>query len=184
MYVEQCASCHVDRPGPEYARSMHVAEGIRCGQCHKGAGHPDFKQPVQDGTCAGCHQPEYQQTVKSRHFVTRLQRALDGDRSARVALRGDGFVGATGTGKAFVGDIASGEAGGRLCAACHYDEHRLGLALVHRQDFCVGCHTGQQSHFPSPTPTPTNRCLECHVPEGKTVTGQMVNSHRFAKPGA
>ena len=81
-----------------------------------------------------------------------------------------------------MGDSSSGGLGGRLCAACHYDEHRLGLGVVQRAGFCTGCHTGREEHFP--TSGSTNRCVQCHVRVGETVSGQVVNTHRFARPGA
>jgi hypothetical protein len=120
----------------------------------------------------------------SKHFVTRLQRALDGDREARAALRREGFIGSTVAGRAFVGDVGSGELGGRLCAACHYDEHRLGLGAVQGTDGCAACHTRRDEHFPIPASEPENRCVTCHVRAGETASGQVVNTHRFALPGA
>ena len=181
-YVEGCLACHGARVAEQYARSLHTAMGIRCGQCHTPGGHPSFAQPVRDGKCGGCHQPAYQQTLKSKHFATRLQRVLDDDRAARTTLRREGFLGAAADRPHFVGDSSSGELGGRLCAACHYDEHRLGLAAVQGPDFCVGCHTDRETHFPVSTPA-TNRCTECHVRADMTESGQVVNTHRFARPG-
>lgn len=183
-YVENCQMCHGGRIATSYAQSRHAAVGIRCGQCHTPGGHPNFRSPVEDGKCGGCHQAQYQQTLESRHFLSRQRRGLDDDRSARMALRGDGFIAATPAGRRFVGDSSSGALGGRLCAACHYDEHRLGLASVHGADFCTGCHTGRQDHYPVETPDASNRCIQCHVRAGETVTGQRVNRHRFAVPGA
>jgi len=182
-YVENCAACHAGPTIAHYAESRHAAEGIRCGQCHTPGGHPDFSQPVGDGKCGGCHQPEYQETLASKHFASRLQRALDSDRAARASLRRDGFTAPTATGRAFVGDSVSGELGGRLCAACHYDEHRLDLGPVERANFCLGCHADRQQHFAGPTPDAENRCVTCHVRVGKTVAGQVVNTHRFTVPG-
>jgi hypothetical protein len=184
VYVEGCETCHAAPVGKAYAASLHAAQGIRCGQCHTGEGHPDFAQPVRDGKCGGCHQAEYQQTLVSKHFATRLQRALDGDRAARAALRREGFTGSTAAGRAFVGDVGSGELGGRLCAACHYDEHRLGLGAVQGTDGCAACHTRRDEHFPIPASEPENRCVTCHVRAGETASGQVVNTHRFALPGA
>jgi len=180
--VERCAACHA--AAEQYAKSLHTAKGIRCGQCHTPGGHPNFTQPVEDGKCGGCHQPAYQQTLASQHFAGRQLRSLDGDRAARAMLRREDFVTTTAVGRRFVGDSTSGDLGGRLCAACHYDEHRLGLAAVQRADFCVGCHTDLERHFPIPTPGLTNRCTRCHVRAGTTDSGQPLNTHRFARPGA
>ena len=184
VYVEGCETCHAAVVTGPYAQSRHVAMGIRCGQCHAPEGHPDFSRPVADGTCGGCHQPQYQQTIRSQHFLTRLERPLNGDRAARARLRQEGFVATTAEGRRFVGDVGSGELGGRLCAGCHYDEHRLGLRGVDRGAFCIGCHGGRETHYPSSAPEDTNRCLACHVSVGKTVQGQPVNTHRFTVPGA
>jgi hypothetical protein len=181
VYVERCEGCHDARVGARYAASAHTANGIRCGQCHRPQGHPDFAQPVQDTTCGGCHQPEYQQTLVSQHFATRLQRPLDADRAARVLLRRERFTMTTAGGRHFVGDSTAGELGGRLCAACHYDEHRLGVDAVQRQDFCTGCHAGRDQHYPMSTSGPTNRCVQCHVRVGETATGTIVNTHRFER---
>ena len=182
-YVENCGDCHAEPIGAHYAESRHSAMGIRCGQCHTPGGHPDFSQPIDDGKCGGCHQPQYQETLASKHFIGRLQRVLDSDRAARVTLRHDGFTAPAGKARRFVGDASSGDLGGRLCAACHYDEHRLGLAAVERASFCVGCHEHREQHFPGPVADAQNRCVTCHVRVGETVVGQVVNTHRFAMPG-
>jgi hypothetical protein len=184
VYVERCETCHAARVGGQYAKSLHAAKGIHCGQCHTPGGHPDFVQPVRDGKCGGCHQSQYQQTLASKHFATRLQSSLDRDRAARSTLRRQGFTVTTTRGRHFAGDADSGDLGGRLCAACHYNEHRLDLAAVQRADFCVGCHASRENHFPLPMPGSTNRCVQCHVRMGTTVTGQVVDTHRFARPGA
>ena len=178
MYVERCETCHAARPGPQYAESLHSAKGIRCGQCHTAGNHPNFTQPVRDAKCGGCHQPHLQQTLASKHFATRTEQSLDSDRPARIALRREGFVSGAAGERKFVGDASSGELGGRLCAACHYDEHRLGLRAVQRPDFCIGCHVNREAHFP--VAGPANRCVICHVRAGVSETGQVVNTHRFA----
>ena len=183
-YVETCVGCHAGPITEHYAQSRHAAEGIRCGQCHTVGGHPDFSHPVRDATCGGCHQAAYQQTLASRHFAGRLQRPLDHDRAERASLRQDGFTSATDTARGFVGDASSGELGGRLCAACHYDDHRLGLGAVQRANFCIGCHGNRDQHFPTDSAGDAkNRCVTCHVRVGETVAGQIVNTHRFAVPG-
>src|SRR5262245_9678223 len=117
LYVEGCQDCHATPVGAHYAQSLHTPMGIRCGQCHTPGGHPDFKQPIQDGKCGGCHQPQYQETLASKHFATRELRALNDDRAARQALRLDGFTAPTAGGRRFVGDSSWGALGGRLCAA-------------------------------------------------------------------
>jgi hypothetical protein len=179
-YVEQCENCHASARTP-YGQSLHAAMGIRCGQCHPAGNHPDFARPVSDATCGGCHQPEFQQTRESLHFAARTESALDTDRAARAALRRNGFTVAVDGRRTFAGDATSHELGGRLCAACHFDEHGLGLRRVRRADFCVGCHTDRETHFPTATAEPTNRCLTCHVRVGDSATGQAITTHRFAR---
>jgi hypothetical protein len=185
-YVEGCQGCHAP-VAAHYAQSLHTAMGVRCGQCHAPHGHPDFARPVSDATCGGCHQSQYEQTLASIHFPTREQRRLDGDRAARAVLRGERFMApAPAGGRRFVGDSTSGELGGRLCAACHYDEHRLGLGVVRQEKFCYGCHPAPQEraqHFPAAIPGLANRCLYCHVRTGTTELGQLVNTHRYPREG-
>jgi hypothetical protein len=176
-YVEECATCHAAPVGEQYAKSRHMALGIRCGQCHTGGNHPDqLMEPVRDAKCGGCHQPQLQQTLASKHFAKRVQSSLDRDRAAQAALRRAGFVTAAAGERTF--------ADGRLCAACHFDEHRLDLGDVQRAEFCVGCHPKRDEHFPEAAGASTNRCVSCHVRVGETVTGQIVNTHRFAIPGS
>jgi hypothetical protein len=182
-YVENCVTCHAGQTIAHYAESRHAAVGIHCGQCHAPGGHPNFSQPVRDGKCGGCHQSEFQQTLVSKHFAIRLQRSLDNEIAARRSLRRDGFTAPDGNARRFVGDSSSGELSGRLCAACHYDDHRLGLRAVQQANFCVGCHGDREQHFSDGSPDLQNRCVTCHVRAGATVFGQVVNTHRFARPG-
>ena len=185
-YVDNCQLCHASPVAAHYAMSVHTTKGIRCGQCHTPGGHPNFTQPVSDGKCGGCHQPQYQESLVSTHFATRAQMALDttrprGRRCARKASprpprRGVAASWAT---------RPPGELGGRLCAACHYDEHRLDLAVVRRDGFCTGCHGARPDHFDFPAPEGTNRCLQCHVRVGadRERSGGQLASIRQAGSG-
>jgi hypothetical protein len=139
---------------------------------------------VRDATCGGCHQPQYEHVLATAHFATRDLRVLDTDRAARTLLRREHFTAATPGARRFVGDWSSGELGGRLCAACHYEEHRLGVAAVRQAEFCVGCHAAATLHSPSPSSDLTNPCLACHVRTGTTARGQVVNTHLITTPGA
>jgi hypothetical protein len=55
---------------------------------------------------------------------------------------------------------------------------------VRQSDFCTECHAGRENHYPMPTPGLPNRCTLCHVRAGQTVSSQVVDTHRFARPGA
>jgi hypothetical protein len=177
--VEGCAGCH-----DGYAQGTHAALGIHCGQCHRPPGHPDFAAPARDATCAGCHQAQFDQIQATLHFATREQRPLDGDRAARVALRRENFTAAVGTEtRHFVGDAASGALGGRLCVACHYDQHRFGVAAVRGEKFCVGCHTSTRPPQSAPPTDLTNPCMQCHTRIGTTGRGQVLNTHLITRSG-
>ncbi len=180
-YVENCELCHVPQ-AEAYAHSLHSAKGVRCGQCHMPGGHPAYTQPIRDGKCGGCHQPQYQQTLASRHYAGRKLENLDSNREQRKELRQHGFLVGSGADARFAGDEVSGDLGGRLCVACHYDGHRLGRGAVRAADACTGCHVKQREHYPINIPGLENRCIQCHVRVGTTVQGQVVNTHLFRSP--
>ena len=185
-YVEDCDSCH-DEEAEEYAESLHAAKGIRCGQCHTPGlnldleedGHPDPAHPMADGKCGGCHQPQYQQTLATIHYSGRALEPLAADEDRRLELREQGFLVGRGEAALFVGDEAAGELGGRLCVACHFDEHRLGRGMVESADACTGCHVKYLEHYPTAIPGFENLCIGCHVRVDETVNGQVVNTHLF-----
>jgi hypothetical protein len=180
--VQNCELCHAGDVIDHYAESLHADVGVRCGQCHVPGGHPDFSAPIADGKCGGCHQDQYQPTIRSPHFRTR--RRLDlADRAARAALRAADHRVGRGLEARFAGDAEAGILGGRLCVACHYDEHRLGLDEVDDADFCRDCHRDKADHFDTAMPRFGNRCIGCHVRAGETVDGQVVNSHGFRMGG-
>jgi hypothetical protein len=181
-YVEGCQGCHP--VAPVYAQSLHAAKGIRCGQCHRPTGHPEFTEPVRDATCGGCHEPQFEQVLATKHFATRDLRALDSDRAARGLLRREHFTASSAGGRHFVGDSSSGALGGRLCAACHYDEHRFGLGVVRQPQACVGCHGVPAHAAMASRPGVSNPCIQCHVRTGTTASGQVVNTHLITTSGA
>ena len=183
-YVDNCQLCHASPVAAHYAMSLHTTKGIRCGQCHTPGGHPNFTQPIRDGKCGGCHQPQYQESLASTHFATRAQRALDHDQAAPKALRQEGFTArAPGGGGASWGIVLGG--------ARRPPVRRVSLRRASPRPrrraaggFCASCHGARPTISTSPFPSGTNRCLQCHVRVGETATGQVVNSHRFARPGA
>lgn len=180
LYAEPCGSCHAEL-AQRYAHSLHAGKRLACGVCHTPAAHD---HPVSDARCGGCHSAQLQQVVRSAHFATRRRLPLDTDRGARSALRAAGYVvWEEGRGH-FAGDARSGARGGRLCAGCHLDGHRFGLAQARAPDACTRCHTDRADHFAIELPGFENRCIACHVRAGETVAGQTVDSHRFAVPGS
>ena len=185
-YIENCQACHASPVAAHYAMSLHTAKGIRCGQCHTPDGHPNFAQPIRDGKCGGCHQPQYQESIDSTHFATRTLIALDDDprgakdRAQRGLHRGprrpaEPLRGRLGVGRARRPPVRRVS----LRRAPSRPRRRAAGRLLHQL-----LTRARPAHFDFPTPEATNRCLECHVRVGETLTGQVVNSHRFAMPGA
>lgn len=170
-----CATCHAD-VSAVYAAGPHAAVHIACGQCHRGAGHPAFDVPLDDATCAGCHLPEYQQTLLSAHERTAVE--VPGEVSEE-ALRGDEFrVKADGQWRFSTRDAGLPERG-RLCVGCHFAGHQLSLAPVRAAGFCQDCHKDRIDHYVAEGGGKDNRCLPCHVVKDVTVAGQVVSSHAF-----
>jgi len=167
-----CADCHEDiatlhRDGP------HGAANIACGQCHRGNGHPEFSEPLDDRTCGGCHLPEYQQVDSSAH-------ARRGTRAKRQGEGGpSGFLVTIDGARYFA--VAADASGRNLCAACHFDEHRLSASATREPGFCAGCHADLGNH-PRGATTRAADCIDCHMQRGTTVSGQTVTSHTFAPP--
>jgi hypothetical protein len=179
--VAACPDWHTEPVLSRYAASRHAAKGLRCEQCHKGAAlDPGCAAPVGDGVCGGCHSAQYEQTLASEHFESRKQLALNDDPALRERVRRDGSAYDEGEYRVFVGDLGGGR-GGRLCTACHYDGHGLGLSSVRQEGFCLGCHDDQDDHYEDEEEAEgfTNRCMACHVRVGRTRTGQIVNDHSF-----
>lgn len=183
VYEGNCEACHAGPVVEHYAESLHSFKGVRCGQCHVPGGHPDYARPIADGKCGGCHQDQYQETLRSPHFGSRVLLPLDADLAARKALRADGFRVAGVDRTRFAGDETANELGGRLCVSCHFDEHRLGRRATVRADFCTGCHADLAEHYAIEFPGLENRCIQCHVRAGTTVNGQVVNRHDFTMGG-
>jgi hypothetical protein len=164
------------------ARHLHGPHGhvgIACGQCHRGAGHPDFDEPLADATCGGCHLPEYQQVSRSAHARDAVQVPAT---VAAGTLREDGFR-VRSDGRTFFATRDRGSApAGLLCAGCHFDRHDVSASWSRSAAFCVACHEDRADHYPE-VAADDNRCLACHMQRGVTVTGQRVTSHAFASHG-
>ena len=179
--------CHASPVAAHYAMSLHTTKGIRCGQCHTPGGHPNFTQPIRDGKCGGCHQPQYQESLVSTHFATRaLMRPgprpgrAEGAAPARASPRPPRAAGAASWATRPRGSSA---------VACARRVTTTSIVSTSPScggtDFCTSCHGGAPGALRLPgRPTGTNRCLQCHVRVGETVTGQVVNSHRFAQAGS
>lgn len=174
-----CGTCHED-VAERYATSVHAERHILCGQCHGGAEHPNPDEWVTDGTCAGCHTSQYQDQVGSAHFDTRAlvllaqdpPEARGGDEERSFFLLRNGML-------SFAGREGAGSEGGLLCVGCHYAGHRFTLRSVRREGACETCHSGLVRHYPADDERPANRCIACHVFEGRTNSGRVINSHRF-----
>src|SRR5215475_8094629 len=74
----KCAECHVRTQYSvvhEYEMSMHAQKGVNCLDCHQPAPGQEKKDhhgfvistKLGAGNCRGCHEPIYQQFLRSRH---------------------------------------------------------------------------------------------------------------------
>jgi hypothetical protein len=167
-----CDTCHVD-VAQRHAASVHGGVGLACRQCHRGAQHETF-EAVTDGTCGGCHLPEYQQTRRSAHFETAVALSPEDMRASRAG----GFRVGNDGGWHFVAGAGGGPEASRLCVGCHQADHSFDLRTVRRADGCTFCHADRGDHYVFGV-TSDNRCLGCHVKKGTTVIGQTVTSHAF-----
>jgi hypothetical protein len=171
---EACETCH-DDVAARLAATPHARVGIACGQCHRGTGHPEFDEPVEDGTCGACHLPEYQQVARSAH----ARRAVEvPDGTSRRDLRERGFVARTPRGTVFTTRDPAAPRSGRLCAACHFADHALSATNARAGGFCTTCHVGRDEHVPTIVAGDA-RCFDCHMRRGTTIVGQPVSSHDF-----
>jgi len=176
-----CDVCHAE-VAKRHLDGPHGGEGIACGQCHRGGGHPAFDEPLDDGTCGGCHLPEYQQVAPSAHARNAIVVPVE---ISERTLRADGFRIELSERVFFTTRDQRSRRGGRLCAGCHYDGHRLSSSSARSAHLRESCHTDRGGHY-SDVVADDNRCLVCHMREGVTVVGQAVTSHAFpglAEPG-
>jgi hypothetical protein len=173
-----CGACHAT-VAARHASGPHGRKGIACGQCHRGRGHPAFDEPLNDGTCGACHPPEYQQVAASAHAgrAVVVPAAVSAGR-----LRGDLFRVRVTDKTFFATRDEQRKQDGRLCVGCHYDQHDLSASAARSATFCQSCHADRDNHHPY-VMVDGNRCLVCHMAQGKTVAGQTVTSHVFARYG-
>lgn len=177
--LAHCGTCH-EEIAARYATTAHAARHILCGQCHGGAEHPEPDDWVADGTCAGCHLSQYAEQLGSNHFTTRV--LVDVDEHGfeiRHHLEGPSFFASERRMLHFTGRKGAGGEGGLLCAGCHYDGHRFSLDAVRTEGTCESCHRNRSNHYPSNDGKSKNRCISCHVFQGRTRSGQVINSHSF-----
>jgi hypothetical protein len=171
---DDCADCH-DDVATVHLDGPHGAANIACGQCHRGDGHPHFAAPLDDGTCGGCHLPEYQQVAASAHALRGI-RATDSPQG--LSSRFDVAV----AGKRYFATAADASRDSRqLCVSCHFDGHRLSAAAARAPGFCETCHANLGNH-PREAAAPPVDCLDCHMRRGVTNGGQPVTSHAFLPP--
>jgi len=113
-----------------WAASAHARGGANCSSCHEPAGGGKFEVEVPDERCAGCHEGEHADFVKSRHGM-RLAAGLSpmrvGDaRAPMLARAAERTVGCTSCHGAHAFDtrFAAVEA----CSSCHDDRHTRSYA--------------------------------------------------------
>ena len=199
-----------DRPDPEQPVSGPAVSVERCQTCHARAGRRALRRrvstrprasavgnatrreairtsPSRCGTpsAAGCHQPAYQQTLASQHFAGRAaaragRRPGRADRAPRGGLhrhhgRRDGASWVTRPRATWAAACARRVTTTSIVSAsppCSGPTSASGVTRVSR------------GTSPFRRRTRTNRCTRCHVRAGTTESGQSINTHRFARPGA
>jgi hypothetical protein len=172
---EDCETCHVD-VAETHVAAPHGSKGIACRQCHRGGGHPEFDQALNDGTCGGCHLAEYHQSAQSAHARDAFEIAPGGD---DALLRDNDFRVLRDGRAVFVTQHRSAPQQGLLCAGCHYDAHRVSADAARAAGFCEVCHGERAAHYDDAV-ADGNRCIGCHMGKGTTMTGQPVTSHAFS----
>jgi hydroxylamine dehydrogenase len=168
----KCATCHLQETSAvvhEFERSAHAREGVNCLDCHRpGPGqeaveHRGFtiSEQVTAGSCAACHQTEYDQFLRSRHAapafaavrgaepfteeqvafaerfhpgaVQRPPNALAVQEGEAAMVRGCDACHSVGR------PNADGSIG--TCTACHA-RHQASVSLAREPETCGQCHMG------------------------------------------
>lgn len=168
----KCAECHSQAQYSivhEYELSVHAQKGVNCLDCHSVAtgqsGHDHFGFVTNTGVtaanCRSCHEPIYQQFLRSRHAApawaavagdaafTQEQVAFSeryqpgGVRRPANALTLLEGASATQSGCASCHNIGRPNADGTIgtCTACH-SRHTSSVALARLPTTCGQCHMG------------------------------------------
>ena len=168
----KCADCHTRQQYSvvhEYEMSRHAHKGINCLDCHQPADgqtskpHHGFtlSAKLTAGNCRGCHEPIYQEYLRSRHAATSWA-AVYGETGLRpeqvafaeryqpggarrpahplTALEGQS---ATTSGCAQCHSVGKPNDDGTIgtCTACH-SPHTSSVALARQPRTCGQCHLG------------------------------------------
>jgi hypothetical protein len=168
----KCAECHVQQQYSvvhEYEMSVHAQKGVNCLDCHQGAQGQQTKDhhgfvistKLTAGNCRSCHEPIYQEFLRSRHAATSWA-AVYGQESLRpeqvefserfqpggtrrpahplTKLEG---ASSTGSGCAQCHSVGRPNDDGTIgtCTACH-TRHTSSVAIARLPTTCGQCHLG------------------------------------------
>jgi predicted CXXCH cytochrome family protein len=128
-----------------FSHKKHVAQGMRCHNCHKGAAEKDQAGLPATGLCMGCHATVNAESPEIRKLAEFHKR---GEQPAWVRVyRVPGFV---------FFSHASHVKAGEQCVTCHgqvQERDVLAKEVSTGMIACMNCHTARKA---------SNDCVLCH----------------------
>jgi len=168
----KCAECHSRQQYSivhEFEMSKHAAKGVTCLDCHQPAAGQDKREhnsftlttEMTAGNCKNCHEPIYQEFLRSRHAAPSWsavlgEKGLTAEQANFAELHNPGYVKRPAN---LVGQAEGGPAVSAGCIQCHaigksnsdgtignctqcHTRHTSSVAIARLPRTCGQCHMG------------------------------------------